>query len=133
MIVKKAKLVEQLKKRRQQLIDNHKALAKSYIVRLAAYKLAVAKQLDALRCEVEEAQTVDKVYSLICNRSLNPGNRPVRPSKHPRTEAIDKALLELELCEDADLTLEASRGYLKVMGGEYDRDEIDEYDDEEED
>jgi hypothetical protein len=133
MQIKKAKLIEQLKKRKSAIVAAHKKQVEKYNTFGAKFKTEALEILDGLRAKVAKATTMHEIRRILDDSNFIPASYMRKPPDKPQLGGVAKALYELELCEDDTLSLEASRNYLNVLRGEYDEcdtDEDDEYDDE---
>lgn len=137
MIYNKQKLIAALKARRQQIVTNNQKRQAEYKKEVEAYRQATIKMLLADIARVKKAPTdCSKIYSSWGREDDFPSRPKNKPHKRPAVAAIDKMLVELELCEETQLTLDASKNALSILRGEEDRyereyDDDDDYDDEE--
>lgn len=137
MTYNKQKLIAALKARRQQIVTNNQKRQAEYKKAVEAYRQATIKMLLAAIARVKKAPAdCSKIYNCWGPDEDNQPDRPSKPHNRPATAAIDKMLVELELCKETQLTLDASKNALSILRGEEDRyereyDDDDDYGDEE--
>jgi hypothetical protein len=128
MTLNKGKLLLALKQRRKRIIDNNKKRKLEYPKNVEKYRREVIAAIEALKVEIKFARKEKDIARLMHSGVITP-DPPRKPHNKPPLAALDKAILELELCEETTLSVESSRNFLTILRGDEDGQER-EFDDE---
>ena len=127
----KVKLVEALKKRKEDVQKIAEKRQKQYEAAKVKYKESALKKVESLISDLKKSETPKETYRIAERFRLS--NYPSPPRKQT-TSSIDKALVELELLDDCVVTVESNKAYLSILSGDedydYNPDADAEYDDE---